>query len=162
MFFRGKMPVQPFLKIKLNWKMWHINPPFTKGGVKITPPPRFFSNLEKTGKNFVKIFFLPIPNSFPDILKKKSCKSVKRLGHSNYVGWDVCEPEPLTSNRGGANWKYPIISLSVTTPDCWLTGTKYNIEDEYSLKSCLRLFNHNSEEHRTDPDTKCKAEFNTR
>ena len=62
-----------------------INPPFTRGGVKITPPPRFFSNLEKTGKNFDKIFFLPEPNSFPDILKKKSCKSVKRLGHSNYV-----------------------------------------------------------------------------
>ena len=55
------------------------------GGENPPPPPRFFSNLEKTGENFVKIFFLPEPNSFPDILKKKSCKSVKRLGHSNYV-----------------------------------------------------------------------------
>ena len=76
---------------------------------KSPPPPRFFSNLEKTGENFVKIFFLPEPNSFPDILKKKSCKSVKRLGHSNYVlevyggGW-FSTPHifsTCSSTRGG-------------------------------------------------------------
>ena len=51
--------------------MVKVNPPFTRGGGENHPPPRFFSNLEKTGENFVKIFFLPEPNSFPDILKKK-------------------------------------------------------------------------------------------
>ena len=85
-----------------------------RGGWK-SPPPRFFSNLEKTGENFVKIFFLPEPNSFPDILKKKSCKSVKRLGHSNYVlevyggGW-FSTPHifsTCSSTRGGWFWPPP-------------------------------------------------------
>ena len=108
-----------FEKAKMCWMI--ITPPCTKGGVKIPPPPRFFSNLEKTGKNFVKIFFLPVPNSFPDILKKKSCKSVKRLGHSNYVlevygGGDFLYlfSEPTLVYQGG--WFWPPCRIFVYRP----------------------------------------------
>ena len=90
--------------------------------MKITPPPRFFSNLEKTGKNFDKIFFLPEPNSFPDILKKKSCKSVKRLGHSNYVlevyggGGDFLYlfSEPTLVYQGGGDFDPPPVEFLFT------------------------------------------------
>ena len=46
------------------------------------PPPRFFSNLEKCLSKYV--FYLNQIH-FLTFWKKKSCKSVKRLGHSNYV-----------------------------------------------------------------------------
>ena len=78
-----------------------LNPSSGRGGVNLTPPPRFFRKSPKTGGNLDQQKNISEPNSFPEILKKIACNLVQPFSHRNYAvnmgrgGGGQITPPPL-------------------------------------------------------------------